>query len=151
VVILMSGCEEAGMLGAQAFLRSRDTREWLFLNFDNVGAGTLHFLEREGLIRKWQADPGLLSVARRLARERPELALSAAPGPIGLTYDATPVLARGGRALTLVAAVDGTIPNYHWPSDTAANVEADALERALATGRELVAAVDRGEADDGRA
>ena len=37
--VLLTGCEESGLLGAQAFLRARDTSGWLFLNFDNVGAG----------------------------------------------------------------------------------------------------------------
>lgn len=148
VVVLMTGCEEAGMLGSQAFLDAHDTSGWIFVNVDNVGAERLHYLPSEGLIQKWGADPALMAIASRVAREQPELRLREATDPIGLTYDATPVLARGGRALTLVAAGEGgAIPNYHWPTDTAANVEAEALERALVTAREMVAAIDRGEAD----
>jgi hypothetical protein len=147
VVVLMTGCEEAGMLGAQAFLRSRDTDGWLFVNFDNVGAGTLRYLEREGLVRKWDADPALMAAAARVADEQPELALEPAGGPIGLTYDATPVMARGGRALTFVAGDGGVIPNYHWPTDTAANVDPAALGRAIGVGRSMAAAIDRGDAD----
>jgi len=151
VVLLLNGCEEAGVLGAQAFLRSRDTRDWLFLNFDGVGApATLRFLPAEGLLRRWPADPGLSAIAERLSADRPELRLQPAEGPIGLTYDATAVLARGGRALTLVAGDRGRIPNYHQPSDTVANLDPAALARALEVGRELVAAVDRGEADPDR-
>jgi hypothetical protein len=147
VVILMTGCEEAGMLGSQAFLRSRDTSGWLFVNFDNVGGGTLHYLESEGLVRKWDADASLMAIAAGVARDHPDTGLAPAGGPIGLTYDATPVLARGGRALTFVAADGGVIPNYHWPTDTAANVDPAALDRALAVGRAMTAAIDRGEAD----
>jgi hypothetical protein len=147
VTLLMTGCEEAGTLGAQAYLRAHETTCWLFLNFDNVGAGKLHYLEREGLIQKWEADPALASLAGRIAAGRPELGLAAARKPLGLTYDATPVMAHGGRALTFVAGVEGRIPNYHWPTDTAANVDADAVGRALETGRAMLAAIDRGEAD----
>lgn len=148
VVALMTGCEESGLLGAQAFLRSRVTRDWLFLNVDNVGGpATLRFLRQEGLARKWDADPGLASIAARISTERSDLGLRASEGPIGLTYDATPVLARGGRALTLVAADDGVIPNYHWPSDRPERLDPDSVVRALGVAREIVAAVDRGEAD----
>jgi len=146
VVLLLTGCEESGLLGSRHFLRSRDTSGWLFVNFDNVGAGTLHYAKREGLARKWDADAGLIAIAEAIRAARPELGLEPSDGPIGLTYDVTPVLARGGRGLTFVAAEDGVIPNYHWPTDVPANVDPAALERAIEVGREMVAAVDRGEA-----
>ena len=147
VVLLMTGCEESGLLGAQAFLRGRDTSGWLFLNFDSIGGpATLRYMRREGLMLKWDADPALVAIAERVAGDRPELELRAAEGPIGLTYDVTPVLARGGRGLSLVAG-NGTIPNYHWPTDTVENVDRGSVARALEVGREMVAAVDRGEAD----
>ena len=148
VVVLMTGCEESGLLGMQAFLRGRGTAGWLFLNFDSVGGpATLRYARREGIARKWDADPKLVAIARRIAAARPEFGVEAAEGPIGLTYDASPVLARGGRALTFVAGDGGVIPNYHWPTDTAERVDPQALVRALEIGREMVAAVDRGEAD----
>ncbi|HZA59190.1 MAG TPA: M28 family peptidase [Solirubrobacterales bacterium] len=148
VVALMSGCEESGLLGAQAFLRSRDTTGWLFLNFDNVGGpATLRYTLKEGLAAKWECDPGLTGIAARLSRERPELALAASPGPIGLTYDVTPVLARGGRGITFVAGDDGVIPNYHWPTDTYDNVDPASLSRALRVGQAMVRAIDLGDAD----
>jgi hypothetical protein len=73
VVILLTGCEEAGLLGAHAFLRSHDTSGWLFLNIDNVGAGQLNYLTQEGLVQKWSADPALLAIADRIRESRPEL------------------------------------------------------------------------------
>jgi len=148
VVVLMTGCEESGLLGAQAFLRSRDTSCWLFANFDSVGGpGTLRYARREGIVKKWDADAALIAIAERVAAERPELDLKPSEGPIGLTYDVTPVLARGGRGLTFVAGDDGVIPNYHWPSDTPENLDPGIPEHAFQVGRELLAAVDRGEAD----
>lgn len=148
VLFLATGCEESGVLGAQAFLDAHDTSGWLFLNFDSVGGpGTLRYLEHEGLARTWPADPRLLAVAGRIAKERPDLVLAAADRPIGLTYDATPVLARGGRGLTLVAGDRGQIPHYHHPSDTADNVDRSTVERALEVGRLMIEAIDDGEAD----
>lgn len=146
VVVLMAGCEEAELLGTQAFLRSRDTAGWLFLNVDSVGGpGSLRYLPREGIVQKWDADPGLVAVAERAAAD-PELGLSAAEGPIGLTYDATAAMARGGRAITLVAERKGVIPNYHRPTDTADNLDPAVVERAFNAASAIVAAVDRGEA-----
>ncbi len=150
VVLLICGCEESGLLGAQAFLRENDTDGWLFVNFDSVGGpGTLRFIRREGIVQKWDADPALLEIAGRIARDRPDIGLAPADGPIGLTYDTTAVMARGGRAITFVAGDGGVIPNYHRPSDTPANLDPANIGSALEAGRELLAAADRGEADLG--
>lgn len=148
VLVLMTGCEESGTLGMQAFLRRRATAGWLFLNVDSVGGpGTLRFATHEGIARRWEADPALAAIARRIAAARPELGLAPAETPIGLTYDATPVLARGGRGITFVAGDGGVIPNYHWPTDTTDRVDARVVGRALEASREMVRAIDRGEAD----
>jgi len=147
VVFLATGCEESGLLGSQAFLRSRNTTRWLFVNFDNVGGdATLRFVTREGVGTRWDADPLLVALAGRIGAQRPELGLEPSDAPIGLTYDASPVLARGGRAITFVAGDGGVIPNYHWPTDTTDNVDPAALARALEVGREMIARIDRGEA-----
>jgi Zn-dependent M28 family amino/carboxypeptidase len=148
VVLLVAGCEESGLLGTQAFLRSRDTSGWLFLNVDSVGGpGNLRYLAREGIVQKWDADPGLVAIADRLSAEDPSIGLSPADGQIGLTYDATAAMARGGRAITLVAERDGVIPNYHWTTDTPENLDPAVVTRALAAARGMAQAIDRGEAD----
>lgn len=148
VVALICGCEEAGLLGARAFLDRHDTDGWLFVNFDGVAApATLRYLPEEGLVRRWPADPALIELAERVRAERPELGLEPLDEPLGLTYDATAVLARGGRALTIVAGDRGRIPNYHQATDTVANLDAPTLERALEIGRELIRRVDAGGAD----
>jgi hypothetical protein len=147
VVVLMTGCEEAGLLGAQAFLRSHDTADWLFLNVDNVGGpATLRYTLHEGMGRKWDCDPSLVAIAREIEAGG-GLGLAATDGPIGLTYDVTPVLAAGGRGITLVAGDDGVIPNYHWPTDTPENLDSDSLVRTLEVTRRMVAAIDAGDAD----
>jgi Zn-dependent M28 family amino/carboxypeptidase len=150
VVCLFTGAEEAGVLGADAFIRGLggdQLRSWLFINFDGVGApATLRFLEREGVLRKWKADPGLVRLAYEVGGRRPELGLVGTEHNAGLTYDVSPVLARGGRAVTL-SAQDETIPNYHSPSDTAENLDPDVLDRAIEVGREMLAAIDDGAAD----
>jgi hypothetical protein len=152
VICLFTGCEEAGLLGADAFIgdlesRGEEWRTWMFVNFDGVAApATLRFLREEGVVRKWPADAHLGRIATEISQRRPELGLVGTYRNAGLTYYATPVMARGGRAITL-SAQDETIPNYHSPTDTVENAEPDVLERAIEVGREMLAAIDRGEAD----
>lgn len=147
VVICLTGCEEAGTLGSEAFLNGRDTDGWLFLNVDNVGgSGTVRYLRREGVISHWDADPGLIAAAESVARANPDLRMAAEDRPAGLTYDSSRVLAGGGRALTL-SVQDGFIPNLHLPTDTLANVDPDGVARTLAAARGIAAAVDAGAAD----
>jgi len=147
IVVLITGCEEAGTLGARAFRDSRDTGNWMFLNFDNVGGpGSVRFLRREGVIDKWDADPGLVDAADRVAAARPDLRMKPEDRPAGLTYDSSPILAAGGRALT-ISNQDGFIPDLHRTSDVFANVDRDGVRRALEAGAELLAAIDGGAAD----
>jgi hypothetical protein len=145
--VLLTGCEEAGTLGARAFLEGHETDGWLFLNFDNVGGpGTVRYLAREGVLARWDADPGMVAAAAEVAERRPELRMAAERRPAGLTYDSSPVLAAGGRALT-ISVQDGSIPNLHWPTDTVENLSWDGVDRTLEAGRELVLAIDAGDAD----
>jgi hypothetical protein len=152
VLCLLTGSEEAGLLGADAFVREleagpEDWRSWTFLNFDGVGApATLRFLRQEGVLTKWPADAHLARIAQEVSQRRPELGLEGTSHNAGLTYDTTPVMARGGRAITL-STQDETIPNYHSPTDTVENLDPLALGRAIEVGREMLAAIDRGEAD----
>jgi len=147
VEILVTGCEEAGTLGARAYRDSRDSSGWMFLNFDNVGGpGTVRFLRREGVIAKWDADPGMIAAAAGVADSRPDLRMAPEDAPAGLTYDSSPIHAAGGRALT-ISVQDGFIPDLHQPSDVLANVDRDGVRRTLEAGAELVAAIDRGVAD----
>ena len=152
VVCLFTGCEEAGLLGADAFVcelesRPEDWRSWAFVNFDGVGApATLRFLREEGVLNRWPADAHLARIAEEVSRRRPELGLEGTRHNAGLTYDTTPVMARGGRAITF-STQDATIPNYHSPTDTVENLDPSALGRAIEVGREMLTAIDRGEAD----
>lgn len=147
IELLLTGCEEAGTLGAQAFLREHDTTGWLFLNFDNVGGpGSIRYLRREGVLAKWDADPGLITVAEQIADDEPELRMLPTDNPAGLTYDTSPILAAGGRALTL-SVQDGSIPNLHWPTDTLENVSPDGVRRTLDAGRAMIELIDAGGAD----
>lgn len=148
VVLLFTGCEEAGTLGAQAFIRSGMVGDGaIYLNFDNVGGpGTVRYLRREGIIARWDADEGLIRAADQVAERHPDLGFTPEDDPAGLTYDSSPVLARGGRAMT-ISVQDGSIPNLHLPSDTIENLDPDAVRRTYEVGRAMLSAIDEGAAD----
>ncbi len=59
VVLLLTGCEESGTLGSQAYLDSHETEGWLFLNIDNVGGpGSVRYLTAKGSWRSGAPTPG---------------------------------------------------------------------------------------------
>jgi Zn-dependent M28 family amino/carboxypeptidase len=133
-----TGAEEVGTFGMQAFLKEfgPDLRDAAIINLDNIGSGSLTYVTREGMARHYDSDRRLLSAARRAVRE--------ADLPIkgheyrGLSTDATPALARGFRAMSVMAFdVNGRLPNWHWATDTVDNVSEANLETAV----EFVAAL----------
>lgn len=144
VVILFTGSEESGVFGMSDFLASNDTRDWSFINFDGVSAdASLRVLSKEGgPLGSVDADPELLRLAEEVGRRSPELEAIPLEHGSGLPYDATPVLASGGRAVSIVNQ-DGAIPDYHWPSDRFDRVSHAAFERAVSFGEQLLLELDR--------
>ncbi len=132
VWFVATGAEEVGTFGMQAFLKEHgpDLRDAAIINIDNVGAGSVVYVTREGMARRYDSDRRLVSAARRAVRE--------ADLPIkghdyrGLSTDATPALARGYHAMSVMAFdVNGRLPNWHWTTDTAANVSEANIQTAV--------------------
>lgn len=145
VDLLITGCEEVGMRGAQAYMNADRERaaSTIFLNFDTVGGDVpLTYLRGEGFPLRRPASPRLLELAQRIERRRPDLGLRGADRNAGLPTDATVALARGHEAITFLAQGQ-TIPNYHWPTDTFENVAPATIGRALEAGREFLRELDR--------
>ena len=145
VDVLVTGCEESGILGAQAYARRHTLRaaETTFINFDTVGGDVpLTYIMREGTGAVTRpASPRLVRLLEEIGSRRPDLGLERADTTPGLPTDATPMRARGWEAVTLLAQGE-TVPHYHWPTDTYENVAPAAINRALETGRELLRALD---------
>lgn len=132
VWFVATGSEEVGTFGMQAFLKEfgPDLRDASFINLDNIGSGAVAYVTREGMARRYDSDRRLMSAARRAVRE--------ADLPVkgheyrGLSTDATPALARGYHAMSVMAFdVNGRLPNWHWATDTADNVDEANLETAV--------------------
>jgi hypothetical protein len=145
VDVLITGCEESGMLGSQAYARRHRLRaaETTFLNIDTVGGDVpLTYIRREGTGRLTRPpSPRLIELLEQIAARQPGLGLEPAETTPGFPTDATPMRARGWEAVTLLAQ-GKTVPNYHWPTDTFDNVAPQTVQRTLETGRELLRALD---------
>ena len=136
-----TGAEEVGTVGMKAFLREYgpELKDALIVNLDNLGTGNLYYITREGMAKRYYADRRLVGAARRAAREN-DLPVKGREYR-GLSTDATPALARGFRAMSVMAFdINGRLPNWHWSSDTADQVSEGALE----TGRRLRHGADQG-------
>jgi hypothetical protein len=133
VIAVFPGCEEAGMGGMAAWLRSErpalDPEGTLVLGLDTLGAGEPVVARAEGPLRPvryreadlaW-ADAG----ARRVGLRPPQRARVS-----GWT-DAVLALFAGLPTVSLLSMRDGTFTNYHQPTDTPDRLDWDSIERCL--------------------
>ncbi|HXE53847.1 MAG TPA: M20/M25/M40 family metallo-hydrolase [Tepidisphaeraceae bacterium] len=141
LVVLLTGCEESGMLGAAAWIDShRDELRHLptvYLNIDGIGFGPPRFLGTEVPI------VGLPIASRAFIvdlcnQAAGELGLTDA-GPHAIpTTDGLAFLERGVPGVTIVGFQgDGVLPHYHTMQDTLANMDL----AAAAAGVEFARAV----------
>lgn len=124
---VFTGSEEAGCRGMKAFLKSAggklDREHVRFVNLDNLGTGMLTFLRGEGLLRYHRAGEKLLGIARGMPHK------AARPvqehGNLLLPTDALAASAAGFEAISFLGKdAAGRMGNYHWHTDTFANVDA---------------------------
>jgi hypothetical protein len=131
VWFVATGSGEVGTVGMEAFLDAygEDIRDALVINIDGVGAGQLSWVTREGMARRYRANQRLIGLAKRVSREQ-EIIVKPRVYK-GLSTDATPALARGFKAMTLMGFDSSGVPvNWHWKTDTSAEVDPEALDLA---------------------
>jgi acetylornithine deacetylase/succinyl-diaminopimelate desuccinylase-like protein len=130
VLIVATGCEEAGLVGMQSFLRRHKdelARSWI-INIDNVGAGDVKYTTREGMLLPHRTGRELVETAVKVS----SLAgINAAGAPFRvMSNDTEPALLRGLEAITVIALRDGVPVNWHWTTDTFENIDADTVDSA---------------------
>jgi hypothetical protein len=136
LVVLLTGCEETGALGAAAWLDAhrREIVETptVFLNLDTFSCGSPRFADVEHTVAaepmRYPADLVALcaAAARRQGLE------DAGPFALPTFTDAIAFLARGVRGVSLLTFEDGLhIPHYHQMTDTSEHVDFAAGWRAV--------------------
>jgi hypothetical protein len=131
LVVVLTGCEETGMLGAAAWAdRHRAENEAVptcFVNLDGLGFGPPRFLGSEVPVFGWPLPyPGQMIAAAREVAEQAKLTDAgphALPGPT----DGLALLVRGLPGITIVGfQTGGRLPNYHQLTDTCDRMDQDA-------------------------
>jgi hypothetical protein len=146
VWFVATGCEESDLVGMSAFMdkHGHELQDASFLNFDTVaGPGTtIRWITESSILEPLAADPRLIDVAEEVSDEHPEF--EAQPGTwraAGLDTDVAAV--RGFRQMSLVATTpEGTLPNWHWPTDVYENIDENVLERAYGFALEIIRRID---------
>lgn len=144
---LATGCEEVNLMGMTAFLQAHQYElnpgNTYFINFDNLGAGSLRYVIAEGMLRIFPSAPELVAIAERLAHReqfadvRPHVYRRA-------TLDALVASSRGYKVISLMGlGEDDDIKHWHWPTDTLENVDVSVAEKAAAFAGEIVSELER--------
>lgn len=125
---VLTGAEEVGTRGMKHLLKQGgyDKGSTYFINLDNLGGGTLTFLEGEGMTFYHSYGADLVALARTMAAER-EGRVKSRPNLL-LPTDAMIPAAAGHQAISFLAFQgDGSLPNYHWYTDTPEHVDQELL------------------------
>ena len=144
--VVLTGAQESGALGMREFLRRHrgelDRGRTVFVNLDELGAGTVRFSRREGLLLTTRSHPQLVALCKELAEDDSEA--GARPISIRSPTDAAAARAAGYPAITLTSrnALD-YVPGHHTDDDTPGRLEDGALERSLRFAHELVERIDQ--------
>ncbi len=143
---VLSGCEEVGCYGAEAFAQAhkRELGKAIWLVLDSVGGKDTGpvYITKETFLLTSHSDRELLALADKIASSHPELgAYSKAfrgaytEGAIGVKH--------GFRVLTMVGLrKDGLLPGWHRPTDTLENIDPEVVEKTERFVWELLKEID---------
>ncbi|MBU4444627.1 MAG: M20/M25/M40 family metallo-hydrolase [Candidatus Marinimicrobia bacterium] len=133
--IVFTGCEEAGIQGAKAFLDQHcadlPVESTFLINLDNIGYGNLHYATGEGMLLYYKYDESLINLCDSLA-EQPEYSDIRPLEYRRAYFDALVFTQHGYPSTTLIALDDqGLIPNWHWYSDTIDNIDYNTIQHTV--------------------
>jgi hypothetical protein len=147
VWFLATGCEEVNLVGMAAFMDAHQyeigSDTTYFINFDNLGNGSLRYITGEGMLRVYPSSPELTCIAEGLTVRRKEFA-DVKPHIYRLaSLDALVASSRGHKVLSLMGLDEtGNIGHWHWPTDTLANVDIVLAEKGADFALAIVSALD---------
>jgi hypothetical protein len=154
VTALLSGCEEVGCYGADAFLRRHvpelnaplDGRapEVFWVTVDSVGGqgAELTVIEAHRFLTAARTDPALMRRLEELGERHPEL--RARPRLMTRGYTESHVAQKYALRHVTFVHLDpaGHLPNWHRPTDVVANLDPDLLARTVTLLEVLLRDVD---------
>jgi hypothetical protein len=150
VWVVLPGAEECNCEGMTRYVAAHrkelDRDRTFFINLDSTSYGSVHYLLSEGAILSYSMDRRLVELCAAIADadRAGEDRYGARALRIPTHTDALPAIARGFRAISIVAAEDGLTPPYHHtPDDTPERLDAGAVTRTVEFTLELVRQLDR--------
>ena len=144
--IVLTGCEEVGCYGADAFAQAhRDQlKDAIWLPIDSIGGigASVAYLTSERFLLTSRSDPALLVLADQIAKQHPEL--DAMPHQFQSTYTEGAIGAKHGLRILPILGLrrDGVHPEWHRPTDIIKNVDTAVVERAETFIWKLLHAID---------
>jgi hypothetical protein len=137
VWFLLDGCEEVALYGAEDFASRHEERLrqafWIVLDSLGGAGGSLHFTQRETLLRSVYSDPELVRIFSEVADAQPELC----DGPLQLktganATDGTALARHGLRQIALLAPgpQGNELLELHRLSDDLQHVDSNLLRRS---------------------
>lgn len=147
VWVLFTGAADGMGLGMREWLRAHRgelrLERTVFLNLDQVGAGTVRYSTREGLVFSYPFHPQLVEICRELAEGDSDDGFGAKPLASRLTSDAHVARTKGYAATTIscLGALDH-YAHYRQPTDTPERIDGQSVERALGFASEAIERID---------
>jgi hypothetical protein len=143
---VLSGCEEVGCYGADAFAGAHrdELGDAIWIALESLGSadGNPRYLTRETFLLTSHSDPDLIATAESVAARTP--ALNASAGTFSGAYTEGAIGAKHGfRTLTLMSLRGSTLVEWHRPTDVVENVDADVLARSERFLWELLLEIDK--------
>jgi len=147
VWIVLTGCEEVGCYGAENFIRRHkiELGSAAWITVDTVGSkhGVPVYLSQETFLSTAKSDPGLLDMVRGISALLPELGAheismkgTYTEGSTGAKHDL--------RVLTFEShRTDGTLSDWHRPTDTVENVSPECIQATESLVRKLLQELDK--------
>ena len=145
--VLFTGSQESLADGMRAFLRrhrtSLERTRTVFLNLDEVGAGSVRFTRREGALFTVRSHVQLVDLCEEIAEDDEDGAFGGRAIVNRTQSDGGAARAKGYPAITISCRnVLDYVPDHHRSTDTPGRVEESALERTLGFCGELLERLD---------
>ena len=145
VLAVCTGCEEVQHYGMIDFYKRhrKEMTDPKAVVFEMLGCAGPAWLEKEGIIVPFKADPGLLKMVETLAAEHPEWEAYPARVSGGNTEMADAVRFKVPAITIFGLSREGIAPYWHQKADTFDKMDPGVMERTWAMTTALIERIDR--------
>ena len=140
LTLLSTGAEEVGLTGIKNYIKQHpelNKENTLFINFECLGGGILHWATGEYYFRKINYPQKGIEVIQKM--EQDEIIPELPKVPLISPTDASPLANKGFNVVTLIGLNQGVVPsNYHRIDDTFDKLDQSLLIKSADIVEELI-------------